>query len=85
MGQKDDKDTGGWAVPEFEQSLNLCISEKEVKIAPYRDEYPEWWLILVDFMMVGQKKPVRVTHGFDKLIVIHPSNYEGAYEIPNYN
>lgn len=76
-----DWNRGGFAVQELEKSLNLCITEKTAKIAPYRDEYPEWWLLLVDFMMVGKRKPVCVTHTFDKLIVLHPGNYGDAYEI----
>ena len=68
-------------VSELEKNLKLCITEKAAKIAPYRAEYLEWWVVLVDSMMAGHQKPVRVFHPFGKLIVIHPSNYSHAYEI----
>jgi hypothetical protein len=80
MGNTD-SNAGGWVIPELEKNLTLCIAEKTRKIAPYRSKYPEWWLIFVDFVMGGIQEPVRVKHNWDKVIMVHPGNYAGAYEI----
>ena len=76
-----DSNAGGWVIPELEKNLTLCIAEKTRKIAPYRSKYPEWWLIFVDFVMGGMQEPVQIKHNWDKVIMMHPSNYAGAYEI----
>jgi len=80
MGNTD-SDAGGWVVPELEKNLTLCVAEKTRKIAPYRSKYQEWWLIFVDFVMGGIHEPIQMKHNWDKVIMMHPSNYPGAYEI----
>jgi hypothetical protein len=81
MAGHSDYNSGAWVVPELEKNINLCIQEKTHKIAPYRTKCPEWWLVLVDFIVGGTREPVHVTHNWDKVIVVHPSNYAGAYEV----
>jgi hypothetical protein len=76
-----DYDSGGWVIPELEKNINLCVEEKTHKIAPHRTKYPEWWLVLVDFIIGGIQEPVQISHGWDRVIIIHPSNYAGAYEV----
>jgi hypothetical protein len=81
MGGHYDGNAGGWVIPALEKNLKLCIEEKTRKIAPYRAKYPEWWLVLVDFIAAGEQEEVHITHDWDRVIVIHPSNYAGAYEV----
>jgi hypothetical protein len=76
-----DFNAGGWVIPELEKNLKLCIEEKTLKIGPYRSKYPEWWLVLVDFIVGGAREPVQIIHGWDKVIIVHPSNYAGAYNV----
>jgi hypothetical protein len=76
-----DRNAGGPVIPELEKNLNICIEEKTRKIAPYRSKHPEWWLALVDFVNGGTREPIHIKHDWDKVLVLHPSNYEGAYEI----
>lgn len=80
-GGGSDYDTGGWVIPELEKNLGICIAEKSRKIAPYRSKYPEWWLVLVDHMMGGTPETVKVEHDWDKVLIIHPSNYAWAHEV----
>jgi len=65
----------------MEKNLAFCIGEKTRKAAPYRAKYPEWWLVLVDFMFGGSEVSVKLKHDWDKVLVIHPGNFAGAYEI----
>lgn len=80
-GGGSDFDRGGWVIPELEKNLAICIAEKSVKIADYRDRYPKWWLVLVDHMVGGTPEPVQVKHDWDKVLIIHPSNWEWGYEV----
>ena len=42
MGGISDEQSGGLIVAEMLTNLELCMSEKNVKTAGYRDKYPEW-------------------------------------------
>ena len=53
LGACSDADTGGFVVGEMAKNIGICVSEKTAKIAPYRDKYPEWWLLLVDLIGFG--------------------------------
>jgi hypothetical protein len=81
MGGHSDFNSGGWVIPELENNLALCIEEKTRKIAGVRSKYPEWWLLLVDFIAGGTPEPVQVRHDWDKVIVVHPRDYAAAYEV----
>ena len=74
-----DNDSGGLVVQMYAQNIVHCIQEKEPKIVPYKNLYKDWWLLLVDTMMVwylehSEVEEVRAgiaTHGgFNKIIVI---------------
>lgn len=78
-GGYSDNDAGGWVLHEIGTNLQLCVAEKARKISPYRDRYPEWWLILPIHMLFGQddfeellqsKDFVLDSGGFDKIIVL---------------
>src|SRR5579863_6147817 len=63
-----DFNEGGWVIPDLEKNLTICIAEKSGKIAAYRNKYPEWWLLLVDYMMGGTTRTVHVEHEWDKVV-----------------
>jgi hypothetical protein len=81
LATRADLDANGWPTPKLEENITLCINEKTKKIAPYRTEYPEWWLILIDFVLPGMQEEIQVKHDWDKVLVVPPSNYPGAYEV----
>ena len=83
FGGGSDFDRDGWVIPELERNLQICITEKSSKITDYRKKYPEWWLVLVDHMMGGTPEAIHVKHDWDKVLIIHPSNWAWAYEVPN--
>jgi len=74
-----DDDSGGLAIQMYVDNINYCLKEKENKIAPIKDKYKEWWLILVDTMMSWYleshevdhiRKGISDCHGFNKIIVL---------------
>jgi hypothetical protein len=82
-GRGSDFDNGGWVIPELEKNLAICIDDKSKKIADYRKKYPEWWLDLVDHMMGGTPEAVQVEHDWNRVLIIHPSDWGWAYEVGN--
>ena len=86
-----DDDSGGWVMAEVEKNLRLCLSVKEQKIAPYRDKYPEWWLVLPDHINYGMGLEDRevfraevmpsIQHAFDKIILIDPRDHSRVFEV----
>jgi hypothetical protein len=89
LGVVDDRDGGGWVFELLEQNLRLCVAEKTCKIAPYRSRYPEWWLILVDYVACGLleraseqfRRTTRLTHDWDKVIIVNPADYTDYFEL----
>jgi hypothetical protein len=75
-----DDDSGGLVVQFYVQNISHCIDEKAQKIVPYKNRYNEWWLLLVDTMMMAwnldsyELQEVRTgianLRGFNKIIVI---------------
>ena len=76
---------------EVEKNLRLCLSVKERKIAPYRDKYPEWWLVLTDHINYGMdledlevfrvEVMPSIQHAFDKIILIDPRDHSRVFEV----
>jgi hypothetical protein len=91
LGASSDDDSGGWVMGEVERNLRICIAEKERKIAPYRDRYAEWWLVLsdhIDFGMDSEDHETfrtvvmpRLPHSFDRIVLLDPRNHRRALEI----
>jgi hypothetical protein len=86
-----DQDTGGWTLVETEKNLLICIEEKSRKVAPFRDEYAEWWLVLIDRIGYGVdicdrelfRKHLTFDHDWDKIILLNPlSPSQSAFELP---
>jgi len=81
MGDADE-DSGGSLIPIMETNIAHCISEKTAKVAPYRDRYARWWLVLVDGVGFSFDAPerdlftqqVRLTHDWERTIVASYSN-----------
>jgi hypothetical protein len=88
-GGYSDDDSGGWVFEETQKNLRLCIEEKTLKIARVRDNYPEWWLILVDRIGYGvddrdrqlYREHLAIRHSWDKVILLSPLDYRSAFEI----
>ena len=91
LGAASDKDSGGWVMPEVEKNLRLCIAEKERKIAPYRNRYTEWWLILSDHIDYSMEPIDReefrttvmpnITHYFQRIVFIDPRDHRRAFAV----
>ena len=80
---------------EVEKNLQLCIGEKEKKIAPYRAKYTEWWLVLPDHIEYGidpedhqiyrAEVVPNLSHNFAKIILLDPRNHHRVFEISQVN
>jgi hypothetical protein len=53
LGMLIDYNRGGFVLGNIYQSLKIIIPEKFNKIKPYKHEYSEWWLALVDTIGYG--------------------------------
>jgi hypothetical protein len=91
LGAGNDEERGGWILDEMDKNIQLCIAEKTAKIAPYRDRYPVWWLVLPDLIGRGLSAfdesmfhdQVKISHNFDRLVLLNPSNHERAFDVPS--
>lgn len=91
LGGSSDDDGGGPVVAEMERNLRICISEKTTKVARIRSKYPEWWLVLVDYIGYGildgsdreqlRERVRRIKHDWDKIILVNPLNSADAFEL----
>ena len=65
------------------------VQEKTEKSAQYRPRYPEWWLVLIDYIGFGSlpcsAEDLRAEAGladdWDKIVLVHPENRESYYEL----
>lgn len=82
MGWCSDRQSGGFIVSEMLENIAHCSDEKLNKIASFRNKYPEWWLVLTDYIGYGlddYNKQQLLAHakrpaGWDKIVVVSPSN-----------
>lgn len=91
LGGYSDGDSGGWVMSEVERNLRICIADKEKKIAPHRHKYPEWWLLLVDYIDYGMEEEDRIVfkesvmptilHSFNKIIFVNPFDHRYGFEV----
>ncbi len=91
MGASGDNDSGGWVMSEVEKNLRFCIAQKEAKIAPYRERYEEWWLVLadhIDYAMDEEDRPVfrtevmpTITHSFNRIVFLDPRDNGRVFEV----
>lgn len=88
MGGTSDDQSGGLIVAEMLDNIEHCASEKLEKISDHKNKYAKWWLVLTDHIGRGlddfdkeqllshAKRPV----GWDKIIVVSPSNPDNWFE-----
>jgi hypothetical protein len=89
LGGGSDDDSGGFVIAEVRRNLELCIAEKEQKVAPYRSKYAEWWLVLVDHIGYGlnteDQREFRllppIAHNWAKVVLVNPHNPAHAFEV----
>lgn len=82
FGGWSDGDSGGWLLHEIGKNLQHCVTEKARKVQPYRERYPEWWLVLPDhigYAMADDEREmfrdqIKLTHDFDRVVLIDPRN-----------
>jgi hypothetical protein len=73
---------GRLLIPMITENITYCISEKSEKIETYKGNYSEWWLLLVDHLIIFCSKEDKKdlldedigVGNFDKVIIINPSN-----------
>ncbi|MBL4568051.1 MAG: hypothetical protein JKY85_08665, partial [Porticoccus sp.] len=53
LGSMTDLNRGGFVVSEVYKNLQIVLQEKIDKVAPYKEKYEVWWLILVDHIGYG--------------------------------
>jgi hypothetical protein len=79
----------GWTAPDYMENINFCVLEKTERIQKYKFKYPEWWLVLVDFLAAGIEEPektfviqhiIKGAH-WKKIIVIHPETKKEILKI----
>jgi hypothetical protein len=88
IGGNSDPDRGGWVVADYLTNLQLCSDEKEVKISQYREKYPRWWLLLIDFLGPGLDefdrdqlvRARRIVHRWEKIILVDPMSKRSILE-----
>jgi hypothetical protein len=80
MGSSRDRQAGGMIIAEMLANIAYCADEKLQKIANVRSKYPEWWLVLTDYiglvlnshdkqqLLALAERPV----GWDKIVVVSP-------------
>jgi hypothetical protein len=84
-----DYDSGGWVLAEMERNLEICLEEKTRKVSRVRHKYPEWWLVLIDYIDYGLddfdrqlfRDQVRRVRDWDKVILLDPTKHKEAFEI----
>lgn len=82
LGGSADEDSGGFVLVETTRSLTVCIPEKEAKVERFRCRYPEWWLVLVNYVglalnaddLSSLRETQPVSHTWDKVILVNPLN-----------
>jgi hypothetical protein len=89
LGGYSDHDSGGFVISEVNRNLEICANEKSRKIKDFRWKYPEWWLVLIDYIGYGlsaidlsQLREIqKAEYDWDKIIVVNPLNPKNGVEI----
>lgn len=86
-GAFSDHDSGGLVLFEMQRNLQICMEEKEQKVARVRSKYPVWWLVLADHIGHGLSAQERdqlrslITVGepWDEVILVDPAHPERGF------
>jgi len=84
-----DEDSGGMILQLLKDNIQHCAAEKSQKIAKYRSNYPEWWLVLLDHIDYALddldrqqfRAYIRIVHTWDKLFLVDPTNPSRSFEV----
>ncbi len=59
---------------ELKKHIQIYSDEKTLKVAPFRNKYKEWWLVLVNHIDYRDLKgdEYDIKHFWDKLLIIEP-------------
>lgn len=90
-GAISDDDSGGSIFGLLKKNLQLCVTQKEIKIAPYKNRYPSWWLVMTDHISFSLDKDDRaifnneiaptIQHSFGEIILLDPRDYRRSFRI----
>jgi hypothetical protein len=81
LGSASDLNTGGFVAALLEKNIRICVEEKNRKREKVRSRYPEWWLVLIDYVGYGAWQQVDVEHDWDKVLLVDPKNPLRAFEL----
>lgn len=83
-----DRQSGGTPLPILKRNLRLCVDRKQQKLAPIRDMYDEWWLLLTDYVSFtsdyerdGLMEYLDLRHDFDKVLLVDPTDTTVSLEL----
>lgn len=84
-----DRQRGGWIVQKLEAAIRQALFEKESKILGRRQNYPTWWLVLIDHVSWGtdenDRRQLRDTgpfvHSFDRVFVVNAQSVDDYFEL----
>jgi hypothetical protein len=90
LGGCTDRDSGGFVQSEMLRNIPPLVAEKTRKTAPFRALYPEWWLVLVDYIGYGLsadeaaklQKRLQPSSDWHKIIIVNPLDARDAFELP---
>lgn len=90
LGCYIDHDRGGWLLGDILESARNCIKEKSQKTAKFRQKYPEWWLVMPNYISPTHlsdedknqlRQNLNLPHDWDKIIIINPSAPRSGFEL----
>lgn len=84
-----DSDSGGFVLAELSRNIRICVMEKTHKVACLRAKYPEWWLVLVDYIGYGiderdceeVRQLFQFEHSWGKIVLVNPLDATQGYEL----
>lgn len=84
-----DVNSRGTPLPTLRRNLRLCVEEKSIKVQAYRIDYPEWWLILLDYVSFGRtdyereglREYLTMDHDWDRVVLIDPLDRSCSFEL----
>jgi hypothetical protein len=85
-----DRESGGLVVAELVRNIGLVAEEKTRKIQPFRLDYAEWWLLLVDTIAYGLSdrdqadlaSHLQLADVWDRIVLVSPLDPQRYFEIP---
>ena len=74
---------------ELRRNTELCVREKAHRVSPHRHRYPEWWLLLPDYVSHGRRDYadpdvaacLELQHDWERVILLDPLDLTAALEI----